>query len=113
MTLGRAEVDQPTLGHEVDPLAAEVELLDVVADLADMSLGHLPQRGEVELGIEMARVRHDRAVAHDREVLATEDVDIAGGGDEDVAPGRRLPGGHDLETIHQRLEGTDRIDLDD
>ena len=87
MPLGGAEVDQPALGDEVEPLAAEVELLDVLADLADVALGHGPQRGEVQLGIEVARVGHDRAVVHGLEVLAPEDVDVAGRGDEQVAPG--------------------------
>ena len=89
MPLGGAEVDQPALGDEVELLAAEVELLDVLADLADVALGHLAQRGEVELGIEVAGVGHDRAVAHRLEVLAPEDVEVAGRGDEQLAPARR------------------------
>src|SRR6187200_2603230 len=44
VALGRAEVDQPALGDEVELLAPEVELLDVLADVADMALGHGPQR---------------------------------------------------------------------
>ncbi len=107
------EVDQPPLGDEVELLAAEVELLDVLADLADMALGQRAQRGQVQLGIEVTRVGHDRAVAHRLEVLAPEDVDVAGRGDEQLAPGGRLAGGHHLEAVHQRLERADRIDLDD
>ena len=113
MALGRAQVDQPALGDEVEPLPAEVELLDVVAHLADVALGQRAQRREVELGVEVAGVGHDRAVAHRLEVLAPEDVDVAGGGDEQLAPGRRLAGGPDLEAVHQGLEGAHRVDLDD
>ena len=113
MALGRAEVDQPALGDEVELLAAEVELLDVLADVADVALGQRAQRGEVELGVEMAGVGHDRAVAHRLEVLAPEDVDVAGRGDEQLAPGGRLAGGHHREAVHQRLERADRVDLDD
>ena len=43
MALGGAEVDQPAFGDQVEPLAADVELLDVLADLADVALGHLAQ----------------------------------------------------------------------
>src|SRR5688572_17834862 len=54
VALGRSQVDQPALGDEVQLLATEVELLDVLADVADVTLGKCPQRGQVELGIEMA-----------------------------------------------------------
>ena len=71
------------------------------------------QGGQVQLGIEVARVGHDRAVVHDLEVLAPEDVEVAGRGDEQVAPGGGIAVGHDREPVHQRLERADRIDLDD
>ena len=90
MPFGRAEVDEPALGDEVHPLAAEVELLDVVAHLADMALGHLAQGGQLQLRVEVAAVGHDRAVPHLREVLASEHVEVAGRGDEQLAP-RRPP----------------------
>ena len=51
-------------------LAAEVVLLDVLADLADVALGHLAQRLEVQLVVEVAAVGHDRAFLHRLEVLA-------------------------------------------
>ena len=113
VALGGAEVDQPPLGDQVEALAAEVELLDVLADLADVALGQRAQRGQVELRVEVAGVGHDRAVAHRLEVLAPEDVDVAGGGDEQLAPGGRLAGGHHRVAVHQRLERADRVDLDD
>ena len=87
--------------------------MNVVADLANVSLGHLAECVEVELGIEVAGVRHDRAVLHRREVFAPEDVDVARRGHEQVAPTGGLAGGHHLEAVHQRLEGTHRVDLDD
>src|SRR6476659_8113201 len=76
MALGRPEVYQPAFGDEVQLLPTEVELLDVLADLADMALGQRPKGGEVQLSIEMAGVGHDRAVAHRLEMLAAEDVDV-------------------------------------
>ena len=91
MPLGGAEVHEPTLGDEVELLAAQVELLDVLAHLADVALGELAQRRKVQLGIEMAGVGHDRAVVHDLEVLAPEDVEVAGRGHEQVAPPAASP----------------------
>ena len=38
VTFGGAQVDEATLGDDVEPLAAEVELLDVLADLAGRGL---------------------------------------------------------------------------
>ena len=46
-------------------------------------------------------------------MLLAEDVEVAGGGDEDLAPLGRVAGGHDLVAVHERLEGADRIDLHD
>jgi hypothetical protein len=94
-------------------LPADVELLDVLADLADVALGEIAQGGQVQLGVEVARVGHDHAVRHRLEVLAAEHVDVAGGRDEQVAPARRVRGGHDREPVHERLERPDRVDLDD
>ncbi len=56
MALGRAEVDQPALGQQVQLLLAEVVLPDVLADLAHVALGQPLQRGELELGVEVAGV---------------------------------------------------------
>ena len=92
MALGRAEVHEAALGDEVELLAAEVELLDVVAHLADVTLGQRPQRGQVQLGIEVAAVGHDRAVAHDLEVLAPEHVQVAGRSRTARPSGRRRRG---------------------
>ena len=113
MALGGAEVDEAALGDEVEALRPEVELLDVVAHLAHVPFGQLAQRDEIQLGIEVTAVGQDGAVAHGHEVLAAEDVDVAGGGDEDLAPRRGLADGHDLEAVHQRLERAHRVDLDD
>ena len=68
---------------------------------------------ELQLGVEVAAVGEDRAVAHDPEVLLAEDVEVAGGGDEDLAPARGVGRGHDLVAVHERLDGADGIDLDD
>jgi hypothetical protein len=57
-------------------------------------------------------VGEDGTVTHHAEVLSPEDVEIARGGDEDVAPRRSLCGRHDQVAVHQRLDGRYRVDLD-
>lgn len=55
----------------------------------------------------------DGILGHDLEVLATDDVAAAGGGNEDVSLGSGLLHGDDLETGHGSLEGVDGVDLGD
>src|SRR5664280_2729438 len=101
MSMTAAEVDEPALGDEMDLLRPEVELLDVLAHLADVPLGERPERLEVELRVEVAAVGHDRAVRHRHEMLAAEHIHIAGGGDEQLAPRVRLVDRLHLEAIHE------------
>ena len=44
VSLSGAQVHEPPLREEVQLLAPDIELLDVLADLADVPLGHLAQR---------------------------------------------------------------------
>src|SRR2546430_4617243 len=111
VAVGAGEVDELSLAEQEQPPAvAEPVLLDGRPDLAHAG-GQLVQRLEVDLGVEVAGVGEDGAVLHGGEVLAVEDVDVAGDGDEDVAfPGGALHG-HDAKAVHRRLERLDRIDL--
>ncbi len=59
----------------------------------------------------MARVRKDGPVFHLREVLPGDDARIPGGGDEDIAEGRRLIHCHDIEPVHVRFERPPGVDL--
>jgi len=74
---------------------------------------HLAQRVQLELVVEVAAVGQDGALVHAREMLPTEHIEVAGRGHEEVAPWGSLEPGHDLEAVHDRLDGGDRIDLDD
>ena len=71
MALGGAQVHQTALGNEVDLLAAQVELLHVLAHLADVTLGELAQGAQIQLGVEMAAVRHHGTVARVFAVVRT------------------------------------------
>ena len=61
----------------------------------------------------MADVADDGVVLHLVHVLAGDDVDVAGRGDEDVAELAGVVHRHDLEAFHAGLQGADRIDLGD
>ena len=62
-------------------------------DLVDLRLHLFPlvvaQARDRDLAVEMADVADDGAVLHVAHVVERDDVDIAGGGDEDVADGAR------------------------
>src|SRR5450759_28576 len=113
VALGGAEVHEPALGDQVDLLRPEVELLDVLADLAHVALGERPEGLEVQLRVEVAAVGHDRAVGHRHEMLAAEDIHVAGRGDEQFAPRGGLVDRLHLEAIHEGLERPDGVHLDD
>ena len=59
----------------------------------------------------MAAVADDRAVFHHREVIAIDDVTIAGDGDEDVANRSCRSDRHHTEPVHHGFHGFNRIDF--
>jgi hypothetical protein len=61
------------------------ELVDLRLDLDLGQLLVVVERADLHFGIEVADVTHDRLVLHLVHVRAGDDVDVAGGGDEDVA----------------------------
>src|SRR4051812_37074162 len=122
MAGGAAEIYEAAFGQQKHTAAgvfecvaidgAEVARLDVdLLRLARLDLRFQP--GDVDLDIEVADVADDGVVLHLLNVLGTDDVAAAGGGDEEVA----LRGGffhcRDFETLHRGLQRVDRIDLGD
>ena len=109
MAGGAAEIHQPSLGQHDQPLAVGEE------DLVDLRLDVLPfviaQAADLNLAVEMADVADDGPVLHRPHVVEGDDVDIAGRRHEDVTGGCGILHGHDLITLHGRLERADRIDL--
>src|SRR5262249_29599622 len=86
-------------------------------DLVHLRLDVVPfevlERGDLDLGIEVTDVGHDRPMLHLPHVLDRNHVDVAGGGHEDVGARRRIVHGGDLVAVHGRLQGADRVDLGD
>ena len=69
------------------------------------------ERVDLNLVIEMADVRDDRLIFHPLHVFERDHVDVAAGGDVNVAAAERLFERHDFIAFHRGLECVDRIDL--
>src|SRR5207253_1129301 len=118
VTFGRPQVHQPPLGHDHHPAVAvgpgHEELLHQRAHLPPaLAVGQLGQGPQVDLHVEVPGVGQDGAVAHEREVLGSQDVTVAGDGDEDVALPCGQLHGLDPEAVHHRFQGPQGVDLGD
>ncbi len=91
-------------------LVGELDLVDLRLDVHPFQV---LQRRDLDLAVEVADVADHGAVFHLAHVLDGDDIDIAGGGDEDVGARRRVFHGRDLVAFHRRLQRADRIDLRD
>jgi hypothetical protein len=89
------------------------ELVYLRLDVEALDVGHLPETGNVDLVVEVPDVPDDGVVLHPPHVLGADDVLVAGGRDEDVALVDDPLEGVDLEALHGRLQGADRVDLGD
>ena len=61
----------------------------------------------------MSGVAKDRAVFHDLHVLTGDDSCASGDGDKEITDLGSFMHGHDIEAVHDCLDGFDRIDLRD
>ncbi len=114
VAVGGGEVDEAAFAEDHDGVAAgDGVAVDELAQAFLRLLGHLGERDEVEFDVEVAGVADESAVFHDFEMLATDHVDVAGDGDEDVADRGGFFHGHDLETVHDGFDGFDGVDFGD
>src|SRR5215470_1046338 len=109
-----AEVQQPTFGEHDDRVpVAEYPLIDLRLDVDPTHAGQPGQAGHVDLVVEVPDIPHDGLVLHLAHVLGGDDVQIPGGGHEDVGSLDHVLEPGDLVAVHRRLERADRIDLGD
>jgi len=113
MALGRGQVDQAAFAEKMDALPVPQGVF--VDELADPPLAAREglEGGDVDLDVEVPGVGDDRAVLHPQQVLLADDALVPGHGQEDVPERRRPRHGHDLKTVHDRLDGPDGIDFRD
>ena len=80
---GTTEINQPSLGQHDQPLAVGKD------DLVDLRLDLLPrivaQCVDLDLAVKMADVADDRTILHMPHMVDRDQVDVAGGGDKNVA----------------------------
>jgi hypothetical protein len=113
MALGGREVDEPALRDEVEPPpVGERELLHELPCDSRRG-GEAAQRRDVDLDVEVAGIRQDRAVLHALQVGAADHVLVSGRRAEDVAHLGSPRHRQHLEAVHRRLERRHRIDLRD
>src|SRR5690606_31134514 len=111
---GEAEVHEPAVGQDDDGVAVgEAPLVHLRLDLDLLDAGDLGEPGHVDLVVEVPDVGHDRLVLHPAHVVGRDDVEVAGGGDEDVGGVDDVLQGGDLEAVHRGLQRADRVDLGD
>src|SRR5690606_26230165 len=73
--------------------------------------GIVHQLVDLNLVVEVADVTDHRLVLHLRHVLDGDDVDVASGGDIDIAAAESVLDRGDFIAFHRGLERVDRIDL--
>src|SRR3546814_17772779 len=91
-----------------DLAVGELDLVDLRLDVVPL---HVAQRIDLDLVVEVADVADDRAVLHRPHVLDRDDVDVAGGGHEDVAPRCGVVQRGHLVAPHRPLTIPERVDL--
>ena len=73
VTLGRSQIDHPPARDQIQtPSAIKQILLDERAYLCDTARSHLGELNEINLDVEVASVREQRAVLHQLEVLTSQ-----------------------------------------
>jgi len=110
---GASEVDEAALGEEDDSAASvgEDEAVDLGLDV--LALGGLHEGSDLDLIVKVANVAQDGVVLHHLHVLEGDDVEVSGGGDNNVNVVHDRVGGDDLESLHGGLESADGVALGD
>ena len=99
-----AEVHEAAFGEEEDFLAfSEGVLIDLWLDVRSLDTGIVHQLLDLNLIVEVADVTDHGLVFHLRHVLDGDDIDVAGGGDIDVAAAERVFDRGDFIAFHRGL----------
>lgn len=128
------KIDKTSLGEEEDvPAVSHGEAVNLGLDVHDGgSVGLEPCDVDLDIEVtnavklecqlnptfwwrdrELGLLANNGVLRHDREVFASDDVTVTGGGDEDVGAGSSVLHGGNFVTSHCSLEGVDRVDLGD
>src|ERR1700754_1829023 len=113
MAFSAGEIDEAAFAEEVD-LAAVLQrgLLPGVARGAFAGRQSL-QRRDVDLDVEVARVRNDSAILHQFEVFAAQNALVAGDGAKNIPELGGFFHRHHTIAVHYGFNGLRRIDFGD
>ena len=107
-----SQVHEPTLAQDVNtPAVPELVLVHVRSDTGVDFGGLFLQGRQLHFNIEMPAVTNNRAVLHLDKMLPADNTGVACDGNKDIADGSRFCQGHDVEAVHGRFQGANRIDL--
>src|SRR5438270_9524660 len=114
VTCGTAKVYQTTFGQQEDfvPIGESI-LIHLRLDVGALDAFGRVQRVDLNFVVKMSDVRHDGLVLHPLDMFEPDYIEVAGGGDIDVATTKGLFDGSHLITFHRGLQRIDRIDLGD
>src|SRR5580658_1561988 len=111
MAGGAAEVHETAFREDEDRAAVgEGVLIHLGLDVEALGVGTF-KLGHLDLVVEVTDVADDGLILHLAHVLQRDDVDVAGGGDVDVAAAEGFLDGGYLEAFHRGLQSVDGVDL--
>lgn len=108
-----AKVDKTTFGQKDNMVAVlHLEAVDLGLDVDTLD-GVSLEPGNVNFNVKVTNVADNSIILHDREVLASDNVTAASGGDEDLAFLDSFLHGGDFVTFHSSLKGVDGVNFSD
>src|SRR6266404_2533725 len=114
MAGGAAEVHEPSFGQQEYFVAVRKGVLIYLRlDVRALHVLGVVERVDLNLIIEVADVGDDGLIFHPLHVIERDDVEVAGGGNVNVAAAERVLDGGDFVAFHGGLQRVDRIDLGD
>src|SRR5690606_25007385 len=108
MAGGAAEVHEPAFGEHVNAVTArERVFINLWLDVGADDTRCVVELVNLDFVVEVADVTNDGLILHLLHVLEADDVEVAGGGDVNVAPAECVLERENAESFHRRLQGAD------
>ena len=109
-----AEVEEAAFGEHDDRMAvSKLPFVDLRLNGDPLDTRGRFESGHIDFVIEVTDVADDRVVLHLCHMSGGDDVEVAGGGDEEVGGINFVLEPDHFETFHRGLEGADGVDLGD
>ena len=110
MSGGATQVDQTTVGKQDDAVSVgEIVAVYLRLDVDTLDARVMLERIYLDFVVEVTDIADDGLVFHFLHVVDADDVDVAGGGDKDIALGAGIFHRDNLKTFHSSLQGADRV----